>query len=152
MLRSLRPELPSSIVMTSIALGYPTRFMDTTDVERARLCRSKNAVKYQSVTAAFTAGFKQGVASDDECVRQPKGRATSKGNEAKSKMRPPSRYAHAEIRTHVIVISDPTRYQLDHGGAPLQLNKNKNATKTKKPPSAQQQTVQVPAATRPSPR
>ena len=29
----------------------------------------------------------------------------------------PIRYAHAEIRTHVVVICDPTRYQLDHGGA-----------------------------------
>jgi len=27
------------------------------------------------------------------------------------------RYAHAEIRTRVVVICDPTRYQLYHGGA-----------------------------------
>jgi len=31
----------------------------------------------------------------------------------------PFRYAHAEIRTQVVVICDVTRYQLDHGGAPL---------------------------------
>ena len=30
------------------------------------------------------------------------------------------RYAHAEIRTQVVVICGPTRYQLDHGGgAPI---------------------------------
>ena len=28
-------------------------------------------------------------------------------------------YAHTEIRTQVVVICDPTRYQLDHGGAPI---------------------------------
>jgi len=27
------------------------------------------------------------------------------------------RYAHIEVRTQVVMISDPTRYQLDHGGA-----------------------------------
>ena len=34
-----------------------------------------------------------------------------------SKDETPSRYAHAEIRTRVIVICDPTGYQLDHEGA-----------------------------------
>jgi len=29
----------------------------------------------------------------------------------------PFSYVHAEIRTQVIVICDPTPYQLDHGGA-----------------------------------
>ena len=33
----------------------------------------------------------------------------------------PFRYAHAEIRTRVVVICGPTRYQLDHGGAPTKL-------------------------------
>jgi len=28
------------------------------------------------------------------------------------------RYAHGEIRTRAVVICDPTRYQLDQGGAP----------------------------------
>ena len=45
------------------------------------------------------------------------GRTTSKGNEAKVKDETPFRYAHAEIQTRVVVICDPTRYQLDHGGA-----------------------------------
>jgi len=31
----------------------------------------------------------------------------------------PFRYAHAEIRTQMVVIYGPTRYYLDHGGAPL---------------------------------
>ena len=43
-------------------------------------------------------------------------RETFKGNEAKSKMKH-FRYAHAEIRTQVVVICGKTRYQLDHGGA-----------------------------------
>jgi len=42
------------------------------------------------------------------------GRATSKGNEVKDEI--PFRYAHAEIQTRVVVICDPTRYQLDHAG------------------------------------
>ena len=33
-------------------------------------------------------------------------------------MKRPFRYAYAEIRTQVVVICGPTRYQLDHGGAP----------------------------------
>ena len=41
------------------------------------------------------------------------GRATSKGNEVKDEIR--FRYAHDEIRTQVVVICDPTPYQLDHG-------------------------------------
>jgi len=40
-------------------------------------------------------------------------RATSKGNEVKSKMRTRFRYAHTKIRTQVVVICDLTRYQLD---------------------------------------
>ena len=44
------------------------------------------------------------------------GRTTSKGNEA------PFRYASAEIRTQVVVICGPTRYQLDYGGARSDLN------------------------------
>jgi len=40
------------------------------------------------------------------------GRATS---EVKDET--PFRYAHVEIRTQVVVIGGPTRYQLDHGGA-----------------------------------
>ena len=44
------------------------------------------------------------------------GRVTSKGNEAKSKMKQPSDMAHAEIRTHVVVTCGPMLYQLDHGG------------------------------------
>ena len=28
----------------------------------------------------------------------------------------PFRYANVEVRTQVVVICDPTRYQLDHGG------------------------------------
>jgi len=43
------------------------------------------------------------------------GRATSEGNEVKDET--PFRYAHAEIRTRVVVICGPTRNQLDHGGA-----------------------------------
>jgi len=35
----------------------------------------------------------------------------------RSKDEIPLRYAHAEIRSQVIVICGPTRYQLDHGGA-----------------------------------
>ena len=31
----------------------------------------------------------------------------------------PFRYAHAEIRTRVLVICGPTRYQLDHEGAQI---------------------------------
>ena len=31
----------------------------------------------------------------------------------------PFKYAHAEIRTRVVVICGPTCYQLDHGGAPV---------------------------------
>ena len=41
------------------------------------------------------------------------GRATSKGNEAKLKMKHPSDMPHAEIRTQVVVICGPTRYQLE---------------------------------------
>jgi len=42
------------------------------------------------------------------------GRETPKVNEAKLKMKQvPFRYAHAEIRTQVVVIRDPTCYQLD---------------------------------------
>ena len=33
------------------------------------------------------------------------------------KMKPPYRYSYAEIRTRVVVICGPTRYQLDHRGA-----------------------------------
>ena len=29
------------------------------------------------------------------------------------------RYSHAEIRTRVVVICHPTRYQVDYGGAPF---------------------------------
>jgi len=43
------------------------------------------------------------------------GRATSEVTEANSKMKQPFRYANAEIRTRVVVICGPTRYQLDHG-------------------------------------
>jgi len=43
------------------------------------------------------------------------GRATSEGNEVEDET--PFRYAHAEIRTRVVVICDPNRYQFDHGGA-----------------------------------
>jgi len=39
---------------------------------------------------------------------------TSKGNEAKSKMK--ISYAHAEIWTQVVMICDPMSYQLDHEG------------------------------------
>jgi len=35
-------------------------------------------------------------------------------NEVKDKTS--RRYVHAEIRTRVVVICGPTRYQLDHGG------------------------------------
>ena len=45
-------------------------------------------------------------------------RLPSKGNEAKSKMKP-FRYAHTKIQTQVLVICGPMRYQLDHRGAPL---------------------------------
>jgi len=31
----------------------------------------------------------------------------------------PFRYVHAEIRTQVVVICGPTRYHLDHAGAPV---------------------------------
>ena len=41
------------------------------------------------------------------------GRATSKDNEANSKMKRSSDIPSAEIRTQVVVICDPTRYQLD---------------------------------------
>ena len=41
-------------------------------------------------------------------------RVTSKGNEAKSKMK--ISYAHAEIQTQVVVICGLTCYQLDHRG------------------------------------
>ena len=44
-------------------------------------------------------------------------RATSKGNET------PLGYAHAEIRTQVVVICGPTRYQLDHGGDQVPFDK-----------------------------
>ena len=47
---------------------------------------------------------------------------TSKGNEAKDET--PVRYAHAEIRTRVVVICGPTRYQLDHGGDHLPTQKD----------------------------
>jgi len=40
------------------------------------------------------------------------GRVTSKGNEAKSKMK--ISYAHAEIQTQVVMIWDLTSYQLDY--------------------------------------
>ena len=43
------------------------------------------------------------------------GRATAKRYEAKTKMKHPS---HVEVRTRFVVICGPTRYQLDHGGAP----------------------------------
>ena len=44
------------------------------------------------------------------------GRATSRGNEAKSKIKH-FIYAHGEIRTQLVVICDPTRNQLENGGA-----------------------------------
>jgi len=49
---------------------------------------------------------------------RPNGRATFKNNEATSKMKLPSgfSYAHAKIRTQVVVICGPTHYQLDHRG------------------------------------
>ena len=34
----------------------------------------------------------------------------------------PFRYAHTEIRTQVVVICGPTRYQLDHGGSILKFD------------------------------
>ena len=49
------------------------------------------------------------------------GRATSKDNEVKDET--PFRYANTEIQTQVVVICDPTCYQLDHGGA-LQTNRS----------------------------
>ena len=51
------------------------------------------------------------------------GRATSKGNEAKSKDETFFKYGHAEIRTQMVVICGPTRYQLDHGGATYSFDK-----------------------------
>jgi len=42
------------------------------------------------------------------------GWVASKGNQAKSKLK--ISYAYAEIRTQVVVICDPMRYQLDHEG------------------------------------
>jgi len=36
----------------------------------------------------------------------------------------PIRYAHAEIQTQVVVIWDPMRYQLDHGGDPICIGEN----------------------------
>jgi len=47
---------------------------------------------------------------------------TSKGNEVKDETT--VRYAHAEIRTQVVVICGPTRYQLDHGGANIWYKEN----------------------------
>ena len=44
------------------------------------------------------------------------GRLIPQANEAKSKMKH-FRYAHAEIRTQMVVMCGTTRYQLDHGGA-----------------------------------
>jgi len=43
-------------------------------------------------------------------------RATSKSNEAKSKMK------RGVIRTRVVVICDPTSHQIDHGDASHHLN------------------------------
>jgi len=40
------------------------------------------------------------------------------GHDSEVRDETPSRYAHAEIRTQVVVICDQTRYQLDQGGAP----------------------------------
>jgi len=45
------------------------------------------------------------------------GRVTYKGNALKPKMKHPVRYAHTEIRTLVVVICDPIRYQIEHGAA-----------------------------------
>ena len=39
----------------------------------------------------------------------------------------PFRYAHAEIRTQVVVICGPTRYQLDHGGALIRRRGEKSS-------------------------
>ena len=60
------------------------------------------------------------------------GRATPKGNEAKSKMKQPSDMLTPEIRTQVVVICGPTRYQLDHGGG---RRKTRYCHRTKSPPS-----------------
>jgi len=46
------------------------------------------------------------------------GRATSKGNEAKSKMKHPSDMP-TPIRTQTVVICDPTYWQLGHRGTPF---------------------------------
>jgi len=56
------------------------------------------------------------------------GRATSKGNEAKSKMKQLTfRYAHAEIRTRVVVICGPTPYrkttEVPYGNLEYEANK-----------------------------
>ena len=46
------------------------------------------------------------------------------GNEAKSKMKHPSDKSTPEILTQVVVICGPTRYQLDHGSAPIDCYKD----------------------------
>jgi len=48
-------------------------------------------------------------------------RATSKGNESEIKDETPFRYAHAEIRTRVVVICYPTRYRLTTEAPPWEI-------------------------------